>query len=486
MGILDIYSAINAGGVGRYDRSDAAAGGAPGTVADKVNTQMAGHRAKALAMFAAAQPGAPVVSDLVQRGPSSGEARTLPQIGPSTGELRTLEERPRIAQVAPPASNNAADIPAPGAMPAQGFVIPSGRAPTPAPATPAAPAAPNDNARLRAAIAVLNNPFSSPGAKAMAQALLSQEKKDPRDGVIKDLTIEEKRRGLGRVEIETMTAPDGTVFEREKGRPGAQWQQTIQLPQKGEDRTGYQKELDEENKARAARGERPLSIMEYRTQVGRANAPSVNIDQKQEGSFAQETGKALAKRFDGLATEGDEAAQNLALVSELRRLGQRIDFGAPAVVKSTLGRLGVKTDGISDIEAFNTLINRLTPQQRLPGAGATSDFDAKMFRESLPTLMNTPEGNAMVLDTIEKVSQNRMARGDIAMRVQMGEITPKDGMAEIRKLQAEAKALSDGIRDFGKPKAASPQAGQPAPAQSAPSGDGWQDMGNGVRIRERK
>lgn len=47
MGLMDVYSAINAGGVGRYNRSDANNGGAPGTVADKVNNQMAGHRAKA-------------------------------------------------------------------------------------------------------------------------------------------------------------------------------------------------------------------------------------------------------------------------------------------------------------------------------------------------------------------------------------------------------------------------------------------------------
>lgn len=51
MGLLDIYSAINSGGVGRYNASDAAAGGAPGTVRDKVEEQMAGHRAKALALF---------------------------------------------------------------------------------------------------------------------------------------------------------------------------------------------------------------------------------------------------------------------------------------------------------------------------------------------------------------------------------------------------------------------------------------------------
>ncbi len=51
MGLLDIYSAINAGGVGRYDRNDAAAGGAPGTVRDKVEQQMGGHREKAVRLL---------------------------------------------------------------------------------------------------------------------------------------------------------------------------------------------------------------------------------------------------------------------------------------------------------------------------------------------------------------------------------------------------------------------------------------------------
>lgn len=51
MGLLDIYSAVNAGGVGRYNASDAAAGGAPGTVADKVANQMDAHRAKAAAIL---------------------------------------------------------------------------------------------------------------------------------------------------------------------------------------------------------------------------------------------------------------------------------------------------------------------------------------------------------------------------------------------------------------------------------------------------
>lgn len=51
MGLLDVYSAINAGRVGLYDRSDANNGGAPGTVRDKVEKQMGAHRSKAAALL---------------------------------------------------------------------------------------------------------------------------------------------------------------------------------------------------------------------------------------------------------------------------------------------------------------------------------------------------------------------------------------------------------------------------------------------------
>lgn len=48
MGLLDIYSAINAGHVGLYDRTDENNGGASGTVKEKVENQMAGHRRNAM------------------------------------------------------------------------------------------------------------------------------------------------------------------------------------------------------------------------------------------------------------------------------------------------------------------------------------------------------------------------------------------------------------------------------------------------------
>ena len=48
-GLVDLYSAINTGGTGKrnWSKTDRAAGGAPGTVLDKVTKQMGGHMKKA-------------------------------------------------------------------------------------------------------------------------------------------------------------------------------------------------------------------------------------------------------------------------------------------------------------------------------------------------------------------------------------------------------------------------------------------------------
>ena len=58
MGLKDIYSAINAGSVGRYNASDEQFGGAPGTVADKV-AGMGDHMAKAARFLGVNVEGAP-------------------------------------------------------------------------------------------------------------------------------------------------------------------------------------------------------------------------------------------------------------------------------------------------------------------------------------------------------------------------------------------------------------------------------------------
>ena len=108
MGMMDVYSTINAGAPGLEGRSDANNGGSPGTVADKVNTQMAGHRQKAMALFGgqAAQPGAAVV------GPA--DPATAPQQAPAVYQS-TRGTDPRLAVEAAGQGMGAPPAPQPAA-----------------------------------------------------------------------------------------------------------------------------------------------------------------------------------------------------------------------------------------------------------------------------------------------------------------------------------------------------------------------------------
>lgn len=51
MSLTDAYSIVNAGAPGRYNATDANNGGAPGTVAEKVQNQFGPHRERAMSLF---------------------------------------------------------------------------------------------------------------------------------------------------------------------------------------------------------------------------------------------------------------------------------------------------------------------------------------------------------------------------------------------------------------------------------------------------
>ncbi|MDH2313325.1 hypothetical protein [Methylobacterium brachiatum] len=100
MGLLDLYSTVNAGRPGLYNRSDTANGGTPGTVADKVNTQMDEHRAKAAAFLGGTfSPGA--ASPRGAFGLSGPVAAGTPgSVTPSAGATMQAPEADRSLQVA--------------------------------------------------------------------------------------------------------------------------------------------------------------------------------------------------------------------------------------------------------------------------------------------------------------------------------------------------------------------------------------------------
>ena len=104
---------------------------------------------------------------------------------------------------------------------------------------------------------------------------------------------------------------------------------------------------------------------------------------KGEDSFAKAAGSAQAKRFDELAGEGQKAKQMVADIDTLTELGKSIGTGKGAETLAKIGpwaeSIGIPVKGLSEIQAFEAIANRLAPSLRVPGSGAQSDFELKNF-----------------------------------------------------------------------------------------------------------
>ena len=146
MSLLDVYSTVNAGAPGLYDRSDAAAGGAPGTVRDKVEQQMGGHRAKAMALFAPREEGG-----------SMGAANAMAQGGQVPGYVDPMVSAPN-GRVAPTPSVEVAQALSPQPNANTGYF----------------PPAPQAGGLDPAVIQALSDPNVSPQNKQIAMTLVQQ------------------------------------------------------------------------------------------------------------------------------------------------------------------------------------------------------------------------------------------------------------------------------------------------------------------------
>lgn len=165
---------------------------------------------------------------------------------------------------------------------------------------------------------------------------------------------------------------------------------------------------------------------------------NVNVNNQAESEFAKKAGEVQAKRFDELAGEAPKAKQMVSDIGVLRELGSNIGTGKMAQVKAVIGpyadALGVKVDGLNEIQAYEAIVNRMAPQLRVAGTGAQSDFELRNFMKSLPSLGNTPDGNALIERTVQGLYQNKIAAAEIGSNALTGEISRKEAEKRIREL----------------------------------------------------
>jgi hypothetical protein len=175
---------------------------------------------------------------------------------------------------------------------------------------------------------------------------------------------------------------------------------------------------------------------EFMAQGGSKQGPQVvvNTGQQAEGKFEEEIAKQQATMFQSLVGEGATAKRSIGQIDQLGELLKQTPTGAVAALQKKLGEYGINTEGLSDIQTFEAIINQLVPLQRPAGSGPMSDKDLELFKASLPRLINQPGGNAQILNTMRGIADYSLKQAEIAEKVVSGEMARAEGVKALMAL----------------------------------------------------
>lgn len=157
--------------------------------------------------------------------------------------------------------------------------------------------------------------------------------------------------------------------------------------------------------------------------------------------FFDELDKKNAQMFSTLQENGVQAGASLIKIERMGQLLGQVDTGAGAAFAQIAGNFGIASEGLSDIQAAQAIINQLVPAQRPAGSGPMSDADLELFKQSLPRLINQPEGNQYIVDTMRGITQYTAEQGRIADLVANREVSPAQGRKMLAALENPIKAL---------------------------------------------
>jgi hypothetical protein len=202
------------------------------------------------------------------------------------------------------------------------------------------------------------------------------------------------------------------------------------------------------------------SFFDFKTQLKRAGAiqNQVTIDQKGETEFEKKSASHQAERFNEVVKGGQEAQTLIADLNSLKDIGGRIKTGKTAQITAALGpyaeAVGIKIDGLDDMQAYQAIVSKLAPRMRVVGSGATSDFEMQQFLKALPSLGNTPGGNETISQTLTMLQQHKLQAAEIASRAMSGQLRREQAEKMLRELpdplsmwKEQRKATQKSLKD---------------------------------------
>ena len=190
---------------------------------------------------------------------------------------------------------------------------------------------------------------------------------------------------------------------------------------------------------------------------GIPDSPDTVIENNIGGTdkFYDKLDETLATDMAGLITQGRNAQGNNARLGQLETLLSQAPQGAQGVVTQFAGSLGIPLEGLDEIQASQALINQMVPGQRPPGSGTMSDADLLLFKQSLPSIINQPGGNALIIQTAKAINEYTIEQARIAEQVANRQISPAEGRERQRMIPNPLQGFA------GAPASASPASSDP-------------------------
>jgi hypothetical protein len=187
-----------------------------------------------------------------------------------------------------------------------------------------------------------------------------------------------------------------------------------------------------------------------------------------EKEFDKETGKADAKRFNDIVEAGRDAQEFVANLSAITEVAKTFQPGKEAELKNAIGpylqALGVDVKDLGAIQSFDSIVSRMAPKMRPPGAGSSSDRDMSLFLSALPQLGRTPEGNATITAVLNGIMEHRVRAAEIANQAMTGQKSRQEANKEIMALPDPLAAWKAARKNVQ----AAPVAPPPAPTPTTP------------------
>lgn len=371
------------------------------------------------------------------------------------------------------------------AAPASGYVDPmvsvQPRAPAlPAPQTVAAPPsvaqpqqvaqaapvamAPNGQTIPLAIMEVLSDPRADARTRGIAEILLKQNMS--RQQATEEMRLKQSdpayQLGLekNRLEVENLRNPRVTPGDK-LARERFDWEK------EAGGRTSDIKEY-EYAKERGYEG----SFVDFQLAQKKAGAASTNVNVGEGDKFYEKLDQKNAETFATMSDSGIQARAKLGQIDRLEGLFANVPQGVEGGLKKIAGDWGIAVgEGTSDIQAASALLEKMVPEQRAPGSGPMSDADIKMFRASLPRVLNQPGGNQLIFQTMRGIAEYEIKMGEIADMVadraelpDGTKVTPAVGRKMVRELK-------NPLADYQIPEGSTPN-------------EGWKEISPGVRIRK--